>query len=490
MDKKNILLIILLVSIVLAACNKTQNSTKQENEPNIIFIVTDDLGWADLSCFGADLHETPNIDRFAEKSMVFTNSYSAGPVCSPTRASLMTGKTPAKLNYTVWSEAAKANAEGKRNGTSKYLEPLTLENLPLEETSIAEVLRQKDYLTAHVGKWHIGDYMHFPNTQGFDVSVAASQRGAAPSYFYPYMGIVYDEFRFVGDLGLDANGKYFTYREGEYLTDRLTDEALKIIEDAGSRPFFLNLSYYNVHVPLEAKTEDIAYFKNKLSPEYHHQNETYAAMVKNVDDNVGRLLKKMDELGISENTVVVFTSDNGGVIQKYKGKVVTDNFPLREGKGSLYEGGIRIPTMIYYPKNPGNGQKNDVPISTIDYLPTVMDIAGIPNDLENIEGKSFLPLLEGKEAKTLENRALFWHFPHNYYDTKPVSAMRDGNWKLLEYLEDGRIELYNLADDIGEGNNLADTNPQKAEELLNKLRKWKTDVGAKELRLNPDYKNQ
>jgi len=492
MRRRSILFVLtfLLVGIILSACNKTQNSIQQVTEPNIIFIVTDDLGWSDLSCFGADLHETPNIDRLAEKSMIFTNSYSAGPVCSPTRASLMTGKTPAKLNYTIWSEAAKANAEGKKKESSQYLPPLTLENLPLEEISIAEKLKSKDYLTAHVGKWHIGDYMHFPNTQGFDVSVASSQRGAPPSFFYPYTGIVYDEFRFVGDLGMDANGKYFTDREGEYLTDRLTDEAMKMIVDAGSRPFFLNLSYYNVHVPLEAKAEDIDYFKNKLSPEYRHQNEVYAAMVKNVDDNVGRLLKKLDDLGIVENTILIFTSDNGGVIQKYKGKVVTDNFPLREGKGSLYEGGIRIPTMIYYPKNPGKGQQVDIPISTIDYLPTVMDIVGIPDDLENIEGISFLPLLEGKEAKTLKDRALFWHFPHKYYETRPVSAIRAGNWKLLEYLEDGHIELYNLADDIGEAQNLVDTESQKAEELLNKLHKWKTDVGAKKLRLNPDYKKR
>jgi len=487
---KNIVLKLLAGSIILSGCNKTKNIGQKETEPNIIFIVTDDLGWSDLGCFGADLHETTNIDRLAEKCMVFTNSYSAGPVCSPTRASLMTGKYPARLNYTIWSEAATDNAKGKKNESSQYLPPLTIDNLPLEEITIAEELHKKGYLTAHIGKWHIGDLMHFPETQGFDVSVSASQRGAPPTYFYPYKGIVYNEFRFVGELGADANGKYFTDRKGEYLTDRLTDEAMKIIEDAGSRPFFLNLSYYNVHVPLEAKADDIAYFKNKLSPEFHHQNEIYAAMVKNVDDNVGRLLNKLDELGISENTIVVFTSDNGGFINEYEGKAVTNNFPLRSGKGSLYEGGIRIPTMIYYPKNPGNGQQIDIPISTIDYLPTVMDIAGIPNDLENIDGESFLPLLKGKEDTSLQNRALFWHFPHNYGTTKPVSAIRDGNWKLLEYLEDEHIELYNLADDLGEENNLAGSEPQKANELLNKLYKWKKDAGAKGIRLNPNYKKR
>ena len=489
-NMKHILLNLLVGSVILSGCNKTQNTGQEEPGPNIIFIVTDDLGWSDLGCYGADLHETPNIDRLAQKSLIFTNSYAAGSVCSPTRASLMTGKYPARLNYTIWSEEAASNADAIAKGevTSKYLSPVTIDNLPLEEVLIAEELGGKGYLTAHIGKWHIGDLMHFPETQGFDVSVSASQRGAPPTFFYPYRGIVYGEFRFVGELGTDANGKYFTDRKGEYLTDRLTDEAMKIIEDAGSRPFFLNLCYYNVHVPLEAKPDDIAYFENKLSPGYHHQNETYAAMVKNVDDNVGRLLKKLDDLGISGNTILIFTSDNGGFIDEYNGKVVTDNFPLRSGKGSLYEGGIRIPTIIYYPKHPGNGRKTDVPISTIDYFPTVLEITGISNNVEHMDGKSFLPLLEGKEDTGLQNRALFWHFPHNYSTTTPVSAIRDGDWKLLEYLEDGHIELYNLADDMGEEHNLAGTEPQKANDLLGKLREWRTDVGAQGITLNPDYK--
>lgn len=479
-------LLFISVIIILSGCSQNRLTGHKETRPNIIFIVTDDLGWSDLGCYGADLHETPNVDRLAQKSIVFSNSYAAGPVCSPTRASIMTGKTPARLNYTIWSEAAAENAEGKKNTKSKYLAPLTLENLPLEETTIAEVLHSKDYLTAHVGKWHIGDLMHFPETQGFDVSVSASQRGAPSTYFYPYKGIVYNEFRFVGELGMDATGKYFTNREGEYLTDRLTDEALKIIQDAGEHPFFLNLSFYNVHVPLEAKAEDIAYFKNMLSPEFHHQNEIYAAMVKNVDDNVGRVLTKLDELGISENTIIVITSDNGGFTNSYQGMTVTDNFPLRSGKGSLYEGGIRIPTIVYYPNNPGEGRKVDIPISTIDYLPTVMDIVGITDEPEHVDGKSFLPLLEEEENSVLQGRALFWHFPHDYYLTKPVSAIRKGNWKLLEYLEDGHIELYNLADDIGEEHNLAESEPQKANDLLVKLRQWKNDVGAKRITLNID----
>lgn len=480
--KSNIISFILLF---FAICDLSgQNEEVVEKSPNFIFIVVDDLGWSDLGVFGADLHETPNIDAFAAKSMVFTSSYAAGSVCSPTRASIMTGKTPAKLNYTIWSEAAEQNSRGERGRHLNCLEPLTHENLPLNELTIAEILRENNYLTAHIGKWHIGDLMHFPNSQGFDVSVAASQRGAPPTFFHPYTGIVYDEFRFVGDLGTDTNGSYFTEREGEYLTDRLTHEAMKIIEDAGPRPFFLNLSYYSVHIPIEAKPKDISYFKNNLSPEYHHQNETYAAMVKNMDDNIGRLLNKINDLGISNNTVIIFTSDNGGVIQEYKEKVVTNNFPLREGKGSLYEGGIRIPTIVYDPRNPGKGREIDIPISTIDYLPTILDIARFSNELEDVEGVSFLPVLKDEENKKIKERALFWHFPHNYYDVKPVSAIRHENWKLLEYLETGEIELYNLANDLGENNNLADKNPRKLNDLLERLHAWKKRVNAKGLRMN------
>jgi len=485
---KNILLNILASGVIISGCNKNQNT--ELKKPNIIFIVTDDLGWSDLECYGADLHETPNIDKLANKGTVFTNSYAAGPVCSPTRASLMTGKYPARLNYTIWSEAAsELKAEGKAQKSRKYLPPLTVENLPLDEVTIAEKLHENGYLTAHIGKWHLGDLMHFPETQGFDVSVASSQRGAPPTFFYPYRGVAFGEFRFIGNLGTDAKGNYFTDRTREYLTDRLTDEAMKIIQDAGSRPFYLNLCYYNVHTPIEAKADDVAYFKSKLSREFHHQNETYAAMVKNVDDNVGRLIKKLDNLGIAKNTIIIFTSDNGGYINNFDNKAVTSNFPLRSGKGSLYEGGIRIPSIIYYPKHPGNGQKIDTPINTIDYFPTVLEITGITNNVKNIDGKSILPLLERKEDTSLLNRALYWHYPHYYQTTKPVSAIREGNWKLLEYLEDGHIELYNLANDISEKHNLVDVEPQKANNLLEKLHRQKIEVDAKSITLNPDYKD-
>ena len=235
--------------------------SQNDQLPNIIFITVDDLGWVDLGCYGADLHETPNIDALAKASTLFTNSYAAAPVCSPTRASIMTGKTPANLQLTIWIEAAGHERRAREN--RKFITPQTVENLPLEEVSLAELLKQKGYLTAHIGKWHLGDLMHFPETQGFDISFAASQRGAPPTFFYPYRGQAFGEYRFVTDMAMDADNHYFSDREGEYLTDRLTDEAIKIISDAKEKPFFLNLSYYSVHTPIEAKEKDVQYFKGK-----------------------------------------------------------------------------------------------------------------------------------------------------------------------------------------------------------------------------------
>jgi len=469
--------------LLFFGCAKTDKDFNPQ-KPNILFIVVDDLGWSDLACYGADLHETPNIDRLAEESLVFTNSYAAAPVCSPTRASLMTGKYPARLNFTIWSEAA-SPAERKDQSIYKYLPPETIENLPFKEVTLAEKLKENGYLTAHIGKWHIGDLVHFPETQGFDVSVAASQRGAPPTFFYPYKGFAFGELRFVAQLGSDPEGRYFTDRKGEYLTDRLTDEALKIIEDAESRPFFLNLCYYCVHTPIEAKEKDIEHFNNKLSPELNHQNATYAGMVKTVDNNVGRILKKLDEVGAAENTVIFLLSDNGGYINKYKDNTVTNNFPLRSGKGSLYEGGIRIPTIVSLPNNSHKG-KIDTPISTVDFYPTVMDLLGV-KEYPKMDGKSFLPLLKGETSEEIQKREIFWHYPHYYPTTTPVSAIREGNWKMLEYLGDERIELFDLSTDLGETKNLAEEMPEKAAELIKKLHAWQEETNAGEVTLNPNF---
>jgi arylsulfatase A-like enzyme len=259
------------------------------------------------------------------------------------------------------------------------------------------------------------------------------------------------------------------------------------MRDAGSKPFYLNLWYYNVHTPLEAKASDEAYFKGKLSQGFHHRNETYAAMVKAVDDNVGRLFMQLDDLGIAENTIVIFISDNGGYINEYKNKAVTSNFPLRSGKGSLYEGGIRIPTIIYQPHARANGQKIKTPVSTIDFYPTLLEMTGAKSNLI-VDGKSILPLLKGEVDTALNNRTLYWHYPHYYPTTTPVCTLREGNWKLLEYLEDGHIELYNLAADIGESHNQAREEPIRTDMLLRKLHNWKVSIDAQGITPNPKFK--
>ncbi|MDH3651218.1 MAG: sulfatase [Saprospiraceae bacterium] len=454
------------------------------DHPNIIFITVDDLGWADLGCYGADLHETPNIDTLARTSTLFTNSYAAAPVCSPTRASIMTGKTPANLQLTIWIEAA--GHERKARTDQKLITPQTIENLPLEEITLAELLRQKGYLTAHIGKWHLGDLMHFPETQGFDVSFAASQRGAPPTFFYPYRGEAFGEFRFVTDMATDANHQYFSDREGEYLTDRLTDEAIRVIGHAKGKPLFLNLNYYSVHTPIEAKEEDVQYFQDKKHEGLDHQNVTYAAMVKSIDDNVGRIIAHLKALDIFQNSMLILTSDNGGYINKYRGTIVTDNTPLRSGKGSLYEGGIRIPTIISAPFFGSQPANVDVPISTIDYVPTLCEMIGMEMP-EGIEGSSFLNSLKGIKGTLGSNRNLFWHYPHYYHTTTPVSAIRCGDWKLLEFFEDNHIELYNLKEDVGEKNNMEKANPEKAKELLQSLSAWREEVNAPMPRSNPEY---
>ena len=318
-------LIIGLIGI-FSACAETLN----ERSPNILVITVDDLGWADLGCYGADLHETPNIDAFAASAQKFTNAYAAAAICTPTRAALLTGKSPAKLNMTIWREAAINNQFAR-----KLIPPDVSANLSVNEVTIADALKAEGYVTAHLGKWHVGDGEHFPETQGFDINVGATVWGAPPTFFYPYRGEIYRSYRFVPGLERNVNGKYDLNREGEYLTDRLTDEAISIMERFKEEPFFINLSYYTVHTPIEGKKELVEYYQKKLASGMSHQNAVYAAMVHSLDENIGRLMAKLDELKLTDHTVVVFTSDNGGFINEWDGQTVTDNAPLRSGKGSL-----------------------------------------------------------------------------------------------------------------------------------------------------------
>jgi arylsulfatase A len=436
---------------------------------NFVFILADDLGWSDLGCYGSDLHETPNIDRLARQGMRFTDAYAAAPVCSPTRASIMTGKCPARLHMTIWYEAS-ANPPQNR----KLIPPVTQGNMPLEQVTIAEVLKAAGYFTAHVGKWHLGDAGHYPQTQGFDVNIGGTFWGAPATYFYPYSGSQRygGEFRYVPHLEFGS--------EGEYLTDRLTDEALRVMDKVKDKPFYLNLCYHTVHTPIEGKPKLVEYFKKKVGPDMHHQNYEYAAMVHSLDENVGRVLNKIDELGLTDNTIVFFFSDNGGYINQFNRKVVTNNYPLRSGKGSLYEGGIREPLIIRWPGVTQPGSVYAEPVCSIDFYPTFLEMTGLagnPKHNSDMDGISLAPLLKNPASK-LKRQNLYWHYPHYYPTTTPVGAIRQGDWKLLEYFEDNHIELYDLSNDIGEQNNLAEKMPEKAEELRKNLGAWRKAVKA------------
>ncbi|MEA3224602.1 MAG: sulfatase [Planctomycetota bacterium] len=449
--------------------------------PNFVFILVDDLGWADVGCYGGDLHETPNIDRLARRGMRFTDAYAAAPVCSPTRASIMTGKYPARLHMTVWYESS-ANPPRSR----KLVPPITQGNLPHEQVTIAEVLKQAGYFTAHVGKWHLGDAGHYPQTQGFDVNVGGTFWGAPYTFFYPYSGSGSrwgGEFRYVPHLEFGS--------EGEYLTDRLTDEAIRVMDEAKDKPFFLNLCYHTVHTPIEGKRELVEHYKMKVKPGMHHRNCEYAAMVHSLDENVGRILKKIDELGVAERTIVVFFSDNGGYINKFDKEAVTDNHPLHSGKGSLYEGGTRVPLIIRWPGTTKAGSVCRQPVSSIDFYPTMLGMTGLDGDKKHnaeMDGLSLVPLLKDSGAE-LERKALYWHYPHYYPTTSPVSSIRLGDWKLLEYLEDNRVELYDLGADIGERNNLAQRMPEKVEQLLKHLHAWRETVDAQMPVPNPNRRS-
>ena len=448
------------------------------HSPNIVFILVDDLGFSDVGCYGSDLHETPNIDRLAQQGMRFTDAYAAAPVCSPTRASIMTGKYPARLHMTIWYESSANPPQNRR-----LIPPVTQGNMPHEQVTIAEVLKKAGYFTAHVGKWHLGNAAHYPETQGFDVNIGGTFWGAPTTFFYPYGGPSrWREFRYVPHLEFGS--------EGEYLTDRLTDEAIKIMNRIKDKPFFLNLCYHTVHTPIEGKPDLVEYYKKKVKPGMHHQNYEYAAMVHSLDENVGRILAKISELGIDDNTVVFFFSDNGGFINNYETKAVTDNYPLRSGKGSLYEGGTREPLIIRWPGVTKAGSLCRHPVISTDFYPTILDMTGLTGDPKhnvNMDGLSLVPLLK-KPNTELKRKTLYWHYPHYYPTTSPVSSIRQDDWKLLEYFEDNHIELYNLSEDISETNNLAEKMPERAEELRKRLHSWRKAMNAQMPVKNPKYR--
>jgi len=459
--------------LALPSCAGARRRVGAKSKPNFVFFLIDDLGWTDVGCFGSSFYETPNIDRLAAEGMRFTDAYAACPVCSPTRGSILAGKYPARLGITQWIGGSDQPTEYKHF-------------LDLEEVTIAEALKEAGYATAFVGKWHLGNKPYYPDKQGFDVNIGGDSSGAPPSYFYPYKGKR-------ALLEMPPGGE-----EGEYLTDRLTDESLKWLGANKDKPFLLYLSHYAVHTPIQSKQELTEKYKAKASklpatagekftPVYGRyntrmvqDNAAYAGMVQSVDESVGRVTAKLEELGVADNTVVIFMSDNGGLSTvSRQGQGPTSNLPLRAGKGWLYEGGIREPVIIKWPGVAKAGSKCSEPVTSTDFYPTMLEMAGLPKrPKQHIDGVSLVPLLAGRGG--LKRKAIYWHYPHYHGSgNRPSGAVRAGDYKLIEWYEDGAVELYNLRDDLSETKDLAKQMPEKAAELRSMLHKWLKQVKAK-----------
>lgn len=436
-----------------------------DRKPNVIVILIDDLGQTDLGCYGSKYHKTPNLDAFAKSGVKLTDGYAACPVCSPTRAALLTGKHPARLNLTDWLPGRPDRPDQKMSRPQIRME------LPLEEVTLAEVLKKAGYVTAHMGKWHLGGEGFDPTTQGFDVNIAGDHTGTPRSYFAPFrnkQGVM---------PGLEEAP------DGEYLTDRLTAEAEKFIAANADKPFFLYLSHYAVHTPLRAKEE--LKKKYKEGKPGTQANPTYAAMVESMDESVGRVLKALDDHKIADDTIVVFTGDNGGLATSegaINGITATNNAPFREGKGFLYEGGVRVPFLL---RGPGINAGN-VPMNTLDIMPTVLTLCGIKTELK-FDGRDLSGALGGDDA--VISPLMYWHYPHYANQgSRPGGAVRDGKWKYIEYYDTGRQELFDLSKDKSESRNLATTETETVARLAKQLADWRKEVGAKMPTENPAFK--
>lgn len=470
------LYLFLTLIVLLFSCK--EGKKKQ----NFVFILVDDLGWADLGYTGSSFYETPNIDAFSNSTIQFTNAYASGSVCSPARASILTGRHPARIGITDW-------IPGLDPQNRKLKGPVDLDALPLKEVTIAEVLKNHGYRTFFAGKWHLGGDGFLPQDQGFETNIGGYEAGHPPNgYYTPY-----------------KNPYLPDGPEGEYLTNRLTDESIKFLDTINDKPFFLYLSYYTVHTPIQPNLDHIDKFKQKLkrmgNPEISQINEgegvtrldqgnpAYASMVYTMDENVGRLIKKLKEEHLYENTTIIFTSDNGGLStldSTYNRAAPTSVRPLRGGKGWLYEGGIRVPLLIK-PANYEGGKKIiSEPVIGHDFFPTILDQANIPlnKDLK-IDGVDLTPLLHGKEH--LDRKELFWHYPH-YHGSgwTPGAAIRQGDWKLIEFYETNTVELYNLSNDLSETKDLSSKYPEKVSALKQRLHDLQKSINADSATLNPD----
>ena len=450
------------VIAVTLSTTLTVQSADPPRRPNVVFILADDLGYTDVGCYGSRYYETPNIDRLAKQGVRFTDGYTCGPNCQPTRAALMSGQYGPRTGvYTVGSI-------DRFNWKARGWKPVdNVTKLRPDIVTVAESMKAAGYATGMFGKWHLGeDADHHPLAQGFDEAIVTMGK----------------HYKF-------ATFPKTPYAEETYLADFLTDKSVDYIDRHQDKPFFLYLSHFGVHSPYQAKDDLIAKFKPKPGVGGHN-DPIYAAMIASVDESVGRVVKALDEHGLGENTLVIFSSDNGGVggavREGIKARDVTDNAPLRGGKGMLYEGGIRVPYIFRWTGTTAPGTTSDEPITSVDLYPTLVDLAGgkLPTE-QAIDGVSYLSLLKPGGQKALKREAIYWHFPgylgsqQNTWRTTPVGVIRAGDWKLHEFFEDGHVELYNLRTDIGERTDLATREPDRAADLKAKLAAWRMAVGAK-----------
>ncbi len=449
--------------------------------PNVVLILVDDLGWADLACQGSRYYETPHLDRLATQGLRFTNGYAACAVCSPTRAAVQTGRYPARVGVTDWIRARfqRGGAGTPDKNPTEYVggpgqrllcppNPFWMEHA---EVTIAEALKPAGYVSCHIGKWHLGDDAWYPPSQGYDVNLGGCDYGQPPSYFDPFANKGLPQ----GIPGLPGR------KDGEYLTDREADEAARFIREHKDRPFFLGLCHYAVHTPLMGKADLVEKYKAK--PPTQQKNAVYAAMVQSMDEAAGRVLAALDEAGVADRTLVIFTSDNGGLLGP------THNAPLRSGKGYPYEGGIRVPLIVRWPGVVPAGTTSDAPAISVDLLPTILEAAGAkPPAGRALDGVSLLAHARSGGKASLGREALFWHFPHYRGDVTPYSLIRDGDWKLIRRHEGPSFELFNLKEDPSEEKDLADAQPDRVKALDAKLMAHLKDVGARLPRPNPDYK--
>lgn len=463
-------LFILLLFISGSSCS----TDKAKKKPNVIFMLVDDMGWMDIGANGSTFYETPNIDRLAAEGVRFTQAYAASPICSPTRASILSGKNPARINLTQWI-GGPGNPDYERN-------------LPLEEVLFPELLQEAGYKNIFLGKWHLnnkaGEENFWPDKQGFDINIAGHFRGGLyikNKYFSPW------------DIPNLENGP-----DGEYMTDRLAQDAADFIDGNAENPFLMYLSFYSVHAPFDAPMERIEKYEKKKAElaltdedrfgeeqlgdkvfKYRKQQDhpTYAAMVESVDMAVGKVLERVREKGIDDNTIIIFFSDNGG-LSTSEG-IPTANTPLRTGKGWLYEGGIREPAIIKWPGESSPGLVLDAPITSMDFYPTILEMTGLsPRPDLHVDGKSLVPLLKEQQEKIHD--AIYFHYPHRSNQKgSPSSAIRQGDYKLIVFLNDNKLELYNLKNDIGEQHNLAEELPEIRDDLYIKLQNWWEEVDAR-----------